>query len=117
MSKVPDGDRCTRESLPAGARHASIARDGDLTCRVDVVAEIIAAKAEATREVEAEEEAEAEAEAEGKAEAKLDGAPSSIDDIRRLEPVWTGGTLHPQCSKHKENEGECAHTDNRMQIQ
>ena len=115
MSKVPDGDRCTRESLPAGARHASVARDG--------VGEIIAAKAEATREVEAEEEAEegaeaeAESEAEGKAEAKLDGAPSSIDDIRRLEPVWTGGTLHPQCSKHKENEGECAHTDNRMQIQ
>jgi hypothetical protein len=80
VSKVPDGDRCTRESLPAGARHASVARDGDLTCRVDV-AEVIAAKAEATREVEAEEEAE-----EG-AEAKLDGAPSSIDDIRKLEPV------------------------------
>ena len=88
MPNVPDSSRCTRESLPAGARHASIARGGDLTCRVDV-AEVIAAEAEATREVEAEEEAEAEAEAEaeGKTEAKLDGAPSSIDDIRRLEPV------------------------------
>ena len=106
MSKVPDGDRCTRESLPAGARHISVARDGDVTCRVDV-AEVIAAEAEATREVEAEAEEEAEAEAEGKAEAN--GAPSSVDDdIRRLEPVWTGGTLDPQCSKGKEEGGECA---------
>ena len=85
MSKVPDGDRCTRESLPAGARHASVSRDGDLSCRVDVAA------------IEA-----AEAEAEAEAEAKLDRRPSSVDDdIRRLDPVWTGGTLDPQCSKHK----------------
>ena len=71
MSKVPDGDRCTRESLPAGARHASVARDGDLTCRVDV-AEVIAAKAEATREEEAEEEAEAEAEAKAEEEEEAE---------------------------------------------
>ena len=99
MSKVPDGDRCTRESLPAGARHISVARDGDLTCRVDF-AVVVAAQAEA----EAEEEAEAEAEE----EAKLDGGPSSVNDISRLEPVWTGGTLDPQCSKEKEEGGERA---------
>jgi hypothetical protein len=35
MPNVPDGGRCTRESLPTGARHASVARDGDLACRDD----------------------------------------------------------------------------------
>ena len=84
--------------VPAGARHACVARDSDLTCRVDFAA-VESAEAEAEAEVEAE------------AELELDGGPSS------LKSVWTGGTLHPQCSKHKENEGECAHTDNRMQIQ
>jgi hypothetical protein len=98
VSKVPDG-RCTPESLPAGARHISAARDGDLTCR-DGIAAVESAEAEA--------EAEAKAEAEGKAELKLNGGPSSVDDIGRLEPVWTGGTLDPQCSKEKENRGEYA---------
>ena len=92
MSKVPDGDRCTRESLPAGARHASVARDGDLTCRVDFAAAQSAkaetpAEAEAEAEEEAEVEVEAEPEAEAGPEAKLDGGPSSIEDIRKLEPV------------------------------
>jgi hypothetical protein len=102
--KVAAADEWTRESLPAGARHISIARDGDLTCRVDFAA-VQSAKAEAAAEAEAEAEAEAAAEAEAKAEAepeveaeakvkaeaepkaKLDGGPLSIDDIRRLEPV------------------------------
>ena len=98
MSKVTASDEWTRESLPAGARHTSIARDGDLTCRVDFAA-VQSAKAETQAEAEAEEEAEVEAEAEPEAEAgpdaeaeagpeaKLDGGPSSIEDIRRLEPV------------------------------
>ena len=90
MPNVPDGGRCTRESLPTGARHASVARDGDLTCRVDVTAVVAAA-------------------AKAKLELELDGGPSSIvDDIGRLEPVWTGGTLDPQCSKREENGGERA---------
>ena len=83
------------ESLPAGARHINAWRDDDLTCRVNFAAVESA-------------EAEAEDEEEAKAEAKLDGGPSSVDDIRRLEPVWTGGTLDPQCSKEKEEGGECA---------
>ena len=96
MSKVTASDEWTRESLPAGARHISIARDGDLTCRVDFAA-AQSAKAETPAEAEAEEEAEVEVEAEPEAgpdaeaeagpEAKLDGGPSSIEDIRRLEPV------------------------------
>ena len=49
-----------------------------------------------------------EAEAEVEAEVEADGGPSSVDDIRRLEPVWTGGTLDPQCSKEKEEGGERA---------
>ena len=98
MSKVTAADEWTRESLPAGARHISIARDGDLTCRVDFAA-AQSAKAETPAEAEAEEEAEVEveaepeaeagpdAEAEAEPEAKLDGGPSSIEDIRKLEPV------------------------------
>ena len=86
MSKVAEHE-CTPESLPAGARHVSVARDGDLTCRVDVAA-VKSAEAEA--------------------EAEADGGPSSFNDIGRLEPVWTGGTLDPQCSKEKEEGGECA---------
>ena len=71
------------ELLPAGARHISAWRDDDLTCRVNFAAVESA-------------EAEAEDEEEAKAEAKLDGGPSSVDDdIRRLEPVWAGGTLDP----------------------
>ena len=90
MPNVPDGGRCTRESLPAGARHASVARDDDLTRRVDVTA-VVAAAAKAELELE------------------LDGGPSSVDDdIGRLEPVWAGGTLDPQRSKHEENGGERA---------
>ena len=95
MPNVPDGGRCTRESLPTGARHASVARGGDLNCRVGVAAVESA-------------EAEAEAEAKAELELELDGGPSSVDDIRRLEPVWAGGTLDPQCSKHEENGGERA---------
>ena len=106
MSKVTAADEWTRESLPAGARHISIARDGDLTCRVDFAAAQSAkaetpaeAEAEEEAEVEVEVEAEVEAEAEPEAEAgpepeagtepeaKLDGGPSSIEDIRKLEPV------------------------------
>jgi hypothetical protein len=102
MSKVAENE-CTRDLLPAGARHTSVARDGDLTCRVGIAAvESAEAKAEAEAEAKAEAKAEAEAEAEAKAEAEaeaeLDGGPSkkNVDDIRRLEPVWMGGTLDPQ---------------------
>ena len=37
MSKVADGG-CTPESLPAGARHASVERDDELACRDDDLA-------------------------------------------------------------------------------
>jgi hypothetical protein len=90
MSKVAEHE-CTPESLPSGARHIGVARYGDLTCR-DGIAAV--------------ESAEAEAEAEVEVEAEADGGPSSVDDIGRLEPVWTGGTLDPQCSKEKEEGGE-----------
>ena len=83
MSKVAAADECSPESLPIEARHISVTGDGDVTCRVDF-AVVVAAEAEAEAELE------------------LDGGPSSI------EPVWTGGTLDPQCSKHEENGGECA---------
>jgi hypothetical protein len=89
MSKVTEHE-CTPESLPAAARHISVARYGDFTCRVDITA-VVAAAAKAELELE------------------LNGGPSSVDDdIGRLEPVWTGGTLDPQCSKREENGGERA---------
>jgi hypothetical protein len=42
------------------------------------------------------EAAAAAAEAEAEVEAELDGGPSSVDEIERLEPVWTGSTLDRQ---------------------
>ena len=84
MSKVAEHE-CTPESLPARARHISVARYGDLSCRDGIAA------------VES-----AETDAEAEAEAEADGGPSSVDDIGRLEL----GTLDPQCSKGKEEGGE-----------
>ena len=110
MSEVPKHE-CTPESLPAGARHISVARYGDLTCR-DGIAAVESAKAEVEVEVEVEAEAEAEAEAEVEEEEEADGGPSSVDDIGRLEP----STLDPQRSKQKEEGGVSSGNQSRTQI-
>jgi hypothetical protein len=147
VSKVAAADECSSESLPAGARHISVARDGDVTCRVDF-AVVVAAEAEVEAEAEleldgspsslepvwtgstlrmskvAEDDCRREsppagskharvardnvdvavvlaaaAEADAAVEVELDGGPSSINEIERLEPVWTGSTLDRQCAE------------------
>ena len=94
MSKVAE-DGCRQESPPAGSRHARATRDD-----VDV-AVVLAAEAEAEAEVEV--------------EVELDGGPSSVDEIERLEPVWTGSTLDQQCRKEREWELSLC-TENTIQI-